>query len=145
MAVAFQAKAVQTGADYENHVSAYLEVRGYQVIGRHVRHDSGVQFDLLVRDSRGNEFGVECKGSEQDKQPPSSAGMYRTDNKWKVLGYLYLLRAWKDRTHGSVNYILATSHLPEPGNSTRQILDDAVMLGDLQHLLHVPFPATDDH
>lgn len=132
----FQSDASRFGRLYEDHVAAWLETEGFTIIDRRHRHESGVEFDLVVKDWHGNEFGVECKGS-----PPGAtqAGMRRSDNRWKVLGYLYRLRVWRERTGQDVRYLLVTTDMPDPGDEAREALDLAELVGDVQ-ILEVPAP-----
>lgn len=132
----FQSRASKFGREYEDHVAGWLESEGFTVVARRHRHESGVEFDLLVKDWNGREFGVECKGSPSGAD---QAGMRRSDNRWKVFGYLYRLRVWRDRTGHQANYVLITSDMPAPGSSQRAALDLAELVGDLQ-VIEVPAP-----
>ena len=132
----FQAAASRFGAEYEDHVGDWLEGHGFVVTGRRVRHDSGVEFDIVAEDPYGQPLGVECKASPDDATQP---GMVRSDNRWKVLGYLYALRLWRDRTGERHRYALITSHMPPPGSAQRDLLDLAEAVGDLQ-VIEVPNP-----
>lgn len=132
----FQGDAVRFGAAYEQHVAEWIEQRGGVVKERHHRHASGVEFDLFVELFDGTEVGVECKGSPDTATSP---GMERSDNRWKVLGYLYALSVWRRRTGEQVRYLLATSHMPAPGTAQRNLLDLAELVGDLQVIV-VPNP-----
>lgn len=128
----FQSKASKYGRLYEDHVSDVLEQRGFTIVSRRTRHESGIEFDLVIKDWNGNEIGVECKASPDDAKEP---GMVRSDNRWKVLGYLWALRVWKERTGQTVRYMLITSHMPDPTSKARQLLDYAELLGDLQIII----------
>ena len=134
----FQSDASKFGRLYEDHVSAWIESQGFTVIARRHRHESGVEFDLFVKDWHGKQFGVECKGSPLGANSP---GMVRSDNRWKVFGYLYLLNKWRDRTGQQVRYILITSDLPPAGSAQRSALDLAELMGDLQ-VIELPSPTT---
>ena len=134
----FQSNASKFGRLYEDHVAAWIEAQGLTVIARRHRHESGVEFDLFVKDWHGKKFGVECKGSPLGANQP---GMVRGDNRWKVFGYLYLLNKWRDRTGQQVRYILITSDLPAAGSAQRSALDLAELMGDLQ-VIEVPSPTT---
>ena len=123
----FQSDASRFGRVYEDHVATWLESHGMTVTARRHRHESGVEFDLFVKSWRGDEFGVECKG------------MVRSDNRWKVFGYLYRLNAWRQRTGQDVRYLLITSDMPPVGTEQREALDAAELLGDL-HIIEVPAP-----
>lgn len=133
----FQSDASKFGRQYEDHVAAWLTDLGFQVVGERVRHESGVQFDLLVKAWDGSEMGVECKASPDAAKSP---GMRRSDNRWKVLGYLWALRVWRDRTGQTVRYMLITSHMPDPTSEERRLLDYAELLGDVQ-IIVVPGPS----
>lgn len=136
----FQSDASKFGRLYEDHVCAWIEAQGLAVTARRHRHESGVEFDLFVKDWHGREFGVECKGSPLGANQP---GMVRSDNRWKVFGYLYLLNHWRDRTGLQVRYILITSNMPDPGSDSRKRLDFAELMGDLQ-VIEVPAPITEE-
>ena len=133
MTIEFQADAARFGRAYEVQVASWLKGNGFEIIGRNVRHESGVEFDILATSWTGEEVGVECKASPDTATSP---GMLRGDNRWKVLGYLYALNVWKQRTGKTVRYILITSHMPEPGTDQRRLLDLAELLGDLQIVVH---------
>lgn len=133
----FQGAASRFGAAYEDYVAGWLEERGCTIKERRFRHESGVEFDLFVQLPNGLHVGVECKASPDTATTP---GMYRSDNKWKVLGYLYALQLWKQRAVVEpVRYLLITSHMPDPGTPQRHLLDLAELAGDLQ-IIVVPNP-----
>lgn len=132
----FQSDASKFGRVYEDHVADWLESHGMTVTARRHRHESGVEFDLFVKSWRGDEFGVECKGSPVTATQPA---MVRSDNRWKVFGYLYRLNAWRERTGQDVRYLLITSDMPTVGTEQREALDAAELLGDLQ-IIEVPAP-----
>jgi Holliday junction resolvase-like predicted endonuclease len=133
---AFQSDAAKFGRQYEDHVATWLESHGMTVTDRRHRHESGVEFDLFCTSWRGDQFGVECKGSPVTATQPA---MTRSDNRWKVFGYLYLLNAWRQRTGQQVRYLLITSDMPLVGTKQREALDAAELLGDLQ-IIEVPAP-----
>ena len=135
----FQAEATRYGRAYEVYVEQWLTANGFNIIGRRVRHESGVEFDLVAKNWKGDEVNIECKASPDTATSP---GMVRSDNRWKVLGYLYALNVWKQRTGETVRYMLITSHMPEPGSDQRRVLDQAELLGDLTIVVH-PNPAQD--
>ncbi len=139
MTTTFQSDAAKFGAAYESHVQSWLIGHGCTIKERHHRHASGVEFDLFVVLWDGTEVGIECKASPDSAISP---GMVRSDNRWKVLGYLWALRLWRDRTGESVRYMLITSHMPEPGTPQRRLLDLAELVGDLQ-VLEVPMHDVD--
>jgi hypothetical protein len=121
------------GDAYRTHVKTLLQTNyGWIVTGENHRHASGVEFDLYCRDSYGREVGIECKASEENAT--GSKGLGRTDNVWKVLGYLNTLKEWA-RSSGSdlrdldFRYVVVTSHLGRPGNNFRLMLDREELLG----------------
>jgi len=121
------------GKAYRHHVRDRAETElGWIVIGENYRHESGVEFDVYCRDSYGREVGIECKASNDDAS--GEKGLARTDNVWKVLGYLDCLKEWA-RGMGSdlrdlpFRYVVVTSHLGKPGSNFRKLLDREEMLG----------------
>jgi hypothetical protein len=133
----FQSDASKFGRRYEDTVAEWLEGHGMTVTTRRHRHESGVEFDLFVKSWDGTEYGVECKGSPTTATQPA---MVRSDNRWKVFGYLYLLNKWRERTGQSVRYLLVTSAMPAVGTDQRHHLDDAELLGHIQ-IIEVPAPS----
>lgn len=128
----FQSRGARFGHGYERYVADWLVERGCEIKEWHHRHESGVEFDLFVTLWDGTTVGVECKASPDDASQP---GMNRSDNRWKVLGYLYALQLWRQRTGERVRYMLITSHMPEPGSPQRHLLDLAELVGDLKVLV----------
>ncbi len=130
------------GRDYEDHVALYLMARGYELIDRNVRHESGAELDLHMRHkTTGQEIGVECKASRQDCNGPP--GMQRSDNVWKVLGYTHALAMWSEDTGRQIDYVVVTSHLPLAGTKWDDLLQRARLRKQLDLLL-VPWPADVD-
>lgn len=126
----FQSRSTRIGAAYESQVNTWLTDRGFVIVETHHRHPSGVEFDILARDPFGEYVGIECKASD-DTVTESSRGMRRSDNRWKVLGYLYALRIWRQQGKPVPRYMLFTSDMPEPGTDQRAILDLAEAIGDV--------------
>lgn len=125
------------GRAYENYVGKWLEVRGYDLLESNHRHASGIQFDLYVRHRiTGHELGVECKASPLDVK--GEPAMRRSDNVWKVLGYTNVLRMWKEDTGRHVDYVVVTSHAPEPHSVWHEMLVKCCLRGDLQ-IFEVPW------
>ena len=137
----FQSRSTKIGAAYEQQVADWLGARGFSELERHVRHASGVEFDIYARSPFGDLVGIECKASD-DTAPEHSRGMRRGDNRWKVLGYLYALRVWRQQGNDAPRYMLFTSDMPEPGTDQRRILDLAEALGDLT-IIVVPWEGVD--
>ena len=132
----FQSRSSRVGRSYEQQVVDWLTARGFDVTGRNVRHESGIQLDVQATDPNGATVGIECKASD-DSAPEVSRGMRRSDNRWKVLGYLYVLTSWR-RRGGELRYMLFTSDMPDAGSEQRRILDLAEAVGDLT-IINLPF------
>ncbi len=135
----FQSRSSRVGRSYESQVVEWLEHRGFTIVGRNVRHVSGIQLDIHATDPFGHHVGIECKASDETA-PEASRGMRRSDNRWKVLGYLYLLRLWRQSGHADIDirYMLFTSDMPPGGSEQRRVLDLAESLGDLT-IINVPY------
>lgn len=133
----FQSRSGHVGRSYEDQVAAWLVDNGFTITGRNIRHASGIQFDIAATSPFGEQLGIECKASD-DAAPEQSRGMRRSDNRWKVLGYLWALRVWRQRGELAPRYMLFTSDLPEPGSVQRSLLDMAEALGDLT-IVHLPY------
>lgn len=133
----FQSRSSRVGRAYEDRVAAWLADHGFQVTGRNVRHPSGVEFDVAATSPFGEPVGIECKASD-DTGNESTRGMRRSDNRWKVLGYLYALSVWRSRGHEGPRYMLFTSDVPPAGSPQRELLDLAEALGDLT-VVHLPW------
>lgn len=121
MTDSFQARSNYTGAAYEQHVAEYLKNVGYTILGRNVTHASGVQFDVWAKDPTGHEIGIECKAGTEESTNP---GMRRSDNVWKVGGYVLQLQHFA-RMHPDqprVNFFVATSHMPDPTSRWHRML-----------------------
>lgn len=86
------AETVAKGRDYESRCVDWIEEQGWTILGRKVRHPSGIEIDILAVDLAGERVGVECKGGDA---PP---GLRRSDNCWKVLGQTLVLYNW-NRAH----------------------------------------------
>lgn len=135
----FQSRSSKVGRSYEEQVAAWLIARGFTITGRNIRHESGIQFDIAATTPLGEPVGIECKASD-DAAPEQTRGMRRSDNRWKVLGYLWALRVWRQRGEVVPRYMLFTSDMPEPGSVQRGLLDMAEALGDLT-IVQLPFGA----
>lgn len=86
------AETVAKGREYEDRVVVWIAEQGWAILGRKVRHPSGIEIDILAVDLAGERVGVECKGGDA---PP---GLRRSDNCWKVLGQTLVLLNW-NRAH----------------------------------------------
>lgn len=105
-------KSMRIGKCYERHAANYLQSLGYEIIGLGVEHESGVQFDIHARSVTGLEIGVECKAGDQTSDRP---GMRRSDNVWKVGGYLFALHNWSlsNPTKMPPRYVVVTTNMPD--------------------------------
>ena len=133
----FQSRSGLTGRTYEEQIAGWLTDHGFTITGRNIRHESGIQFDIAAISPFGEPVAIECKASD-DNAPEASRGMRRSDNRWKVLGYLWALRVWRQRGELAPRYMLFTSDIPAPGSPQRVLLDMAEALGDLT-IVHVPY------
>lgn len=105
-------KSTRIGKRYEHHVAEYFESIGYEIIGRGIEHASGVQFDIHARSVTGIEIGIECKAGDETSDRP---GMRRSDNVWKVGGYLFALQIWAATHPLEVvpRYVIVTTNMPD--------------------------------
>lgn len=133
----FQSRSSRVGRAYEEQVAAWLIEHGYTITGRCVRHESGIQLDIAATSPFGESVGIECKASD-DTADEGSRGMRRSDNRWKVLGYLYALRVWRQRGNLAPRYMLFTSDMPPAGSEQRRLLDQAEVLGDIT-IINLPW------
>jgi len=134
----FQARSVEIGKTYESHVASYIESMGFTIVGLNVEHPSGVQFDIHAKDNLGFEVGVECKaGSHESKWP----GMRRTDNVWKVGGYLFQMAHWGRKNPDAVmpRYVVATTDMPESGTKWARMLQEWQLYGHVE-FMQIPYP-----
>ena len=135
-------KSNRVGREYVDHVVNYYSKFGFVLVGRNVRHVSNIEQDLLFLTPDAKLIAMECKGSEETA---SSPGMYRSDNYWKVSGYVYQLERW--RKYGDlaldIKYMLVTSHLPSSDHWIGQGISEMVSLGNLS-VVCIPFP-TKEH
>lgn len=108
----FQARSVRVGAEYEIRAAAWVEDQGWSILGRKIRHPSGIELDVLAVDLDGRRVGVECKGGEADRP-----GLTRSDNIWKVLGQTLVLHNWT-RAHpdDAIRFLCMTTAQPGDGD-----------------------------
>lgn len=107
----FQTRSSRVGAEYEERVVQWLVDQGWSILGRKVRHPSGIEIDILAIDLAGDRVGVECKGG--DPSDTTRPGLRRSDNIWKVLGQTLVLHNW-NRAHpdGALRFVCVTSAQP---------------------------------
>lgn len=107
----FQARSSRVGAEYAERVVQWLADQGWTILGRNVRHPSGIEIDVLAIDLAGHRVGVECKGG--DPADTIRPGLRRSDNIWKVLGQTLVLHNWNRAHPGSVlRFVCVTSAQP---------------------------------
>lgn len=138
----FQSLASKSGRTYREHVAEVLRVDyGCTILGTDVRHPSNVEFDIHCRTANGIELGIECKASATDHE---RSGMRRSDNVWKVGGYLHQLAYWHclNPSVQRVRYMVITSSIPDKGTVWDQMLNGWVLHGDLE-LMVIPYPKDD--
>jgi Holliday junction resolvase-like predicted endonuclease len=104
----FQARSSRVGAEYEVRVVDWLIQQGWTILGRKVRHASGIELDVSAIDLAGRRVGIECKGGD-DQRP----GLRRSDNIWKVLGQTLALHNW-NRAHpdDAIRFVCITTAQP---------------------------------
>lgn len=107
----FQARSSRVGAEYELRVVEWITDQGWSILGRKMRHPSGIELDILAVDLTGGRVGVECKGGDADRP-----GLRRSDNIWKVLGQTLALHNW-NRAHpeDALRFLCITSAQPADG------------------------------
>lgn len=134
----FQARSSRIGRRYEKHVAEYLESMGFTIIALNFTHASGIQFDIHAQDAMGNEVGIECKAGDADSTLP---GMRRTDNIWKVAGYLFQLGHWARLNPGEIRprYVVATTNRAEPGSRWARMCDEWQFYGHVE-FMEIPYP-----
>ena len=118
----FQASAGIQGRQFAEQCDTLLVHQGFELRGRRVLVDVGVEIDQEARSPRGEVVWFEYKGSVQGNRP----GLRRTDTLKKAIANGALLRHL-DRP---APYVVLTSHLPEAGSGAA-MLDAALALGYL--------------
>lgn len=116
----FQANASVQGRRYEDIVEAILTASGWTIDARHDKV-AGVEIDITATDQLGVQWWIECKGSWNGNRP----GSRRSDTVKKAVADAWLL----SQTESPKPYLLITSHLPEPGTHTHDILARAQAAG----------------
>lgn len=118
----FQAAAGIQGRQFAEQCDTLLVHLGYQLRGRRVLDDVGVEIDQEAVRPDGTRVWFEYKGSVQGNRP----GLRRTDTLKKAIANGALLAAHPD----AAPYIIVTSHLPEAGAGAA-MLRTALRLGYL--------------
>jgi Holliday junction resolvase-like predicted endonuclease len=124
----FQARAVRVGHEYEARVVEWVDAQGWSILGRKIKHPSGIEIDILAVDLAGERVGIECKGGEVDGR----SGLQRSDNIWKVLGQTLVLHNW-NRAHRDeqLRFLCITSAQPLDGERLAEPLRVAEANGQL--------------
>lgn len=118
----FQAAAGIQGRQFAEQCDTLLGHLGFELHGRRVLTDVGVEIDQEAVSPGGTTVWFEYKGSVQGNRP----GLRRTDTLKKAIANGALLRA-VDRP---APYVVITSHLPEAGSGAA-MLDAALRLAYL--------------
>lgn len=127
-------KSMRIGKSYERHAANFLQSLGYEIIGLGVEHASGVQFDIHARSVTGLEIGVECKAGDETSDRP---GMRRSDNVWKVGGYLLALQKWSRRHPAEVppRYVVITTNMPDSETKWGRMCYEWQLDGDVEFMV----------
>jgi hypothetical protein len=115
----FQAAAGIQGRQFAEQCDTLLGTLGYELRGRRVVTDIGIEIDQEAVSPSGRVVWFEYKGSVQGNRP----GLRRTDTLKKAIANGALLRALAD----PAPYVVITSHLPEAGAGAA-MLDAALRL-----------------
>lgn len=118
----FQASAGIQGRQFAEQCDTLLAHYGFELQGRRVLTEVGVEIDQEAVSPAGTTVWFEYKGSVQGNRP----GLRRTDTLKKAIANGALLRAVAD----PAPYVVVTSHLPE-GGSGLAMLQGALELGYL--------------
>lgn len=109
----FQASAGIQGRQFTDQADQLLKHYGFELQGRHVFPELGVEVDQTALSPKGTLVWFEYKGSVQGKRP----GLLRTDTLKKAIANGALLVAHEDRQP----YVVITSHLPEQGSAAAML------------------------
>lgn len=115
----FQASAGIQGRQFAEQCDTLLRHLGFELHGRRVLTEVGVEIDQEAVSPGGTTVWFEYKGSIQGNRP----GLIRTDTLKKAIANGALLRALAD----PAPYVVVTSHLPEAGSGAA-MLDAALRL-----------------
>lgn len=126
----FQASAGIQGRQFAEQCDTLLGHLGYDLHGRRVLREIGVEIDQEATSPGGRLVWFEYKGSVQGHRP----GLRRTDTLKKAIANGALLRSLAD----PAPYVVITSHLPEAGSGAAMLkaatelryLSDVVCLYD---------------
>jgi hypothetical protein len=127
----FQASAGIQGRQFADQCDQLLAHDGYELHGRELLRDVGVEIDRVARSPRGTLVWFEYKGSVQGSRP----GLLRTDTLKKAIANGALLAAMPERHP----YVVLTSHLPDAGSGAA-MLRAALDLGYLTDVICIYAP-----
>ena len=122
----FQASAGIQGRQFAEQCDTLLTHQGFELLGRRVLSDIGVEIDQEARSPRGELVWFEYKGSVQGNRP----GLRRTDTLKKAIANGALL----GHLDHPAPYVVLTSHLPEAGSGAA-MLAAALDLGYLSDVV----------
>jgi hypothetical protein len=129
----FQASAGIQGRQFAEQCDTLLTHLGFELLGRRVLTDVGVEIDQEAVGPTGAPVWFEYKGSIQGHRP----GLRRTDTLKKAIANGALLRAVPD----AAPYVVITSHLPEAGSGAA-MLRNALELGYLADVVCLYDPSS---
>jgi hypothetical protein len=109
----FQASAGIQGRQFAEQCDTLLSHLGYELKGRRVMTEVGVEIDQEAVSPNGRLVWFEYKGSVQGSRP----GLRRTDTLKKAIANGALLRSLAD----PAPYVVITSHLPEAGSGAAML------------------------
>lgn len=109
----FQASAGIQGRQFAEQCDTLLTHLGYELRGRRVLTEVGVEIDQEAVSPGGRVVWFEYKGSVQGNRP----GLRRTDTLKKAVANGALLRALAD----PAPYVVISSHLPEAGSGAAML------------------------
>ncbi len=133
----FQGASSRQGRQFAEQCDELLRNYGFELAGRLVLDDVGVEIDRVAVAPSGQRVWLEYKGSIQGARP----GLMRTDTLKKAIANGALLQAVDPRSP----YVVLTSHLPDGGAGAAMMrtaleagyLDDVICLyrpGDVARL-----------
>jgi hypothetical protein len=129
--VTFQADASTQGRQFAEQCDLLLSKHGFELSGRLVNRDLGVEIDCVATSRSGRVVWFEYKGSVQGPRP----GLIRTDTLKKAIANGALLRAIDDHPP----FVVLTSHLPTSGAGLA-MLTSALRLGYFHDVICVYDP-----
>lgn len=128
----FQSSSGIQGRQFAEQCDQLLHHYGFELHGRTVMREIGVEVDCVATSPRGGTVWFEYKGSVQGSRP----GLLRTDTLKKAIANGALLAAVSDRSP----YVVLTSHIPSTG-SAAAMMETALSLGYLTDVVCIYTPA----